>query len=88
MVFEKKVLVFEKKVLVFEKKFLVLKRKFWFALVGHCRQIAGKEVLFIIGRGVSPFGTLLNIETFDYTAKLHYGRGLGLVSHKKRAKTV
>ena len=35
-----------------------------------------------------PFGTLSNTDTFDYRAKLRYGRGLGLVSHKKRAKTV
>ena len=35
-----------------------------------------------------PFGTLSNIDTFDYTAKLRYGRSLGLVSRQKRAKTV
>ena len=35
-----------------------------------------------------PFGTLSNIDIFDYTAKLRYGWGLGPVSHKKRAKTV
>ena len=30
-----------------------------------------------------PFGTLSNIDIFDYTAKLRYGRGLGLVPRQK-----
>ena len=67
------------------------------ALVWRWRQISPLKInIFTLSAPIStneveeyhPFGTLSNMDTFDYTAKLRYGQGLGLVSRKKRAKTV
>ena len=55
-----------------------------FGVNDHIWNVEGREWL----EEYRPSGTLSDTDTFDYRAKLRYGRGLGLVSHMKRAKTV